>query len=42
MKIEFVAAAGAAEILAVLVHEDRAFAGSGSSLDQSAGGALLA
>jgi leucyl aminopeptidase len=40
MKIEFAAAAGTAEILAVLVHEDRALAGSGSSLDQAAGGAL--
>ena len=40
MKIEFVAAPGAAEILAVLVHEDRALAGTGPALDQTAGGAL--
>jgi leucyl aminopeptidase len=40
MKIEFVASAGAAEILAVLVHEGRALAGAGSALDQAASGAL--
>jgi len=40
MKIEFAAAAGNAEVLAVLVHEDRALAGAAPGLDQSAGGAL--
>ncbi len=40
MKIEFVAVAGAAEILAVMVHEDRTLAGSGANLDQATGGAL--
>jgi leucyl aminopeptidase len=40
MKIEFVAAAGAAEVLAVLVHEERALAGAGAGLDQATGGAL--
>ncbi|WP_313575259.1 leucyl aminopeptidase [Brevundimonas sp.] len=40
MKIEFVASSGAAEILAVLVHEGRALAGAGSALDQAASGAL--
>ena len=40
MKIEFVAAVDAAEILAVHVHEDRVLAGSGSELDEQSGGAL--
>lgn len=40
MKIEFVAAVDAAEILAVPVHEERALAGSGSDLDAKSGGAL--
>ena len=40
MKIEFVAKASPAEILAVLVHEDRALARSGGDLDKAAGGAL--
>ncbi|WP_336967093.1 leucyl aminopeptidase [Brevundimonas aurantiaca] len=40
MKIEFVAAVDAAEILAVPVHEDRVLAGSGSELDEQSGGAL--
>ena len=40
MKIEFVASASAAEILAVLVHEGRALAGMGPELDTAAGGAL--
>jgi leucyl aminopeptidase len=40
MKIEFVAAVDAAEILAVPVHEDRTLAGSGTELDGKSGGAL--
>ena len=40
MKIEFVAAVDAAEILAVPVHEDRTLAGSGAELDAKSGGAL--
>ncbi|WAC58530.1 leucyl aminopeptidase [Brevundimonas sp. SL130] len=40
MKIEFVAAVDAAEILAVPVHEDRTLAGSGVELDAKSGGAL--
>ena len=40
MKIEFVAAVDAAEILAVPVHEDRVLADSGSKLDEQSGGAL--
>lgn len=40
MKIEFVASPGAAEVLAVLVHEGRALAGSGADLDKAASGAL--
>ena len=40
MKIEFVAAVDAAEILAVPVHEDRILAGSGADLDAKSGGAL--
>ena len=40
MKIEFVAAVDAAEILAVPVHEDRTLAGSGPELDAKANGAL--
>ena len=40
MKIEFVAAVDAAEILAVPVHEDRTLAGSGSDLDAKSGGVL--
>jgi len=40
MKIEFVANAGAAEVVAVMVHDDRALAGTGVALDAAAGGAL--
>lgn len=40
MKIEFIASAGAAEILAVLVHEGRVLSGMGSQLDAAASGAL--
>jgi leucyl aminopeptidase len=40
MKIEFVASAGAAEVLAVLVHEGRVLFGMGESLDAAASGAL--
>ena len=40
MKIEFVASAGKAEALAVLVHEGRTFGGTGAQLDTSASGAL--
>ena len=40
MKIEFVASASAAEVLAVLVNEGRAFAGMGSQLDTATSGAL--
>ncbi|WP_395945628.1 leucyl aminopeptidase [Brevundimonas sp.] len=40
MKIEFVAAVDAAEILAVPVHEDRILAASAPDLDAKAGGAL--
>ena len=40
MKIEFVASAEAAEVLAVLVHEGRAFVGMGTHLDAATGGAL--
>jgi leucyl aminopeptidase len=40
MKIEFVASAGHADILALLVHEDRQFAGGGADLDAQASGAL--
>ncbi|WP_339871946.1 leucyl aminopeptidase [uncultured Brevundimonas sp.] len=40
MKVEFVSAAGAAEILVVLVHEDRALVGAGADYDKAAGGAL--
>jgi leucyl aminopeptidase len=40
MKIEFVASAGAAEVLAVLVHEDRVLAGAGGDLDTAAAGSL--
>lgn len=40
MKIEFVASPSAAEILAVLVHDGRALAGTGSALDAAASGAL--
>jgi leucyl aminopeptidase len=40
MKIEFVASAAAAEVLAVMVHDGRAFVGSGQSLDNAAAGAL--
>jgi leucyl aminopeptidase len=40
MKIEFVASPGAAEVLAVLVHEGRALAGSGGELDAATSGAL--
>ncbi|WP_436355576.1 leucyl aminopeptidase [Brevundimonas sp. CEF1] len=40
MKIEFVASPSAAQILAVLVHDGRALAGTGSALDAAASGAL--
>ena len=40
MKIEFVASASAAEILAVLVHEGRVLSGMGPQLDSAASGAL--
>jgi leucyl aminopeptidase len=40
MKIEFVASAAAAEVLAVLVHDGRALAGAGASVDNAASGAL--
>ena len=40
MKIEFVASADAAEVLAVLVHEGRALAGEGPRLDTATSGAL--
>ncbi|MGZ9098542.1 MAG: M17 family peptidase N-terminal domain-containing protein, partial [Brevundimonas sp.] len=40
MKIEFVASASAAEVLAVLVHEGRALAGMGPQLDSATSGAL--
>ena len=40
MKIEFVASASGAEVLAVLVHEGRALHGTGGSLDTAASGAL--
>ena len=40
MKIEFVASAGAAEVLAVLVHEGRVLSGMGAQLDSAAAGAM--
>ncbi|MBW8304609.1 MAG: leucyl aminopeptidase [Brevundimonas sp.] len=40
MKIEFVASAGKAEVLAVLVHEGRVLHGTGGNLDAAASGAL--
>lgn len=40
MKIEFVASAGTAEVLAVLVNEGRAFLSMGSELDAATSGAL--
>jgi leucyl aminopeptidase len=40
MKIEFVAHAGASEVLAVLVGEGRAVAGTGPTLDSAASGSL--
>lgn len=40
MKIEFVASAGAAEVLAVLVHEGRVLSGVGPQLDAACAGAL--
>lgn len=40
MKIEFVASLSAAQILAVLVHEGRTFAGKGADLDAATSGAL--
>ncbi|MDQ8029529.1 MAG: leucyl aminopeptidase [Brevundimonas sp.] len=40
MKIEFVASAASAEVLAVLVHDGRALAGSGGQLDAASSGAL--
>ncbi len=42
MKIEFVASASGAEVLAVLVHEGRVFHGAGGGLDtSSSGGGIL-
>lgn len=40
MKIEFVASAASAEVLAVLVHDGRALAGSAGQLDAASSGAL--
>ena len=40
MKIEFVASASGAEVLALLVHEGRALHGTGGNLDAAASGAL--
>jgi leucyl aminopeptidase len=40
MKIEFVASADAAEVLAVLVHDGRSFAGNGQAVDNATSGAL--
>ena len=40
MKIEFVTSAGAAEVLAVLVHEGRVLSGMGPQLDTATSGAL--
>jgi len=40
MKVEFVAAAGSAEIVAVLVHGDRSLTAAGGTYDQAASGAL--
>lgn len=40
MKVEFVAEAGAAEVLALLVHEGRQFAGQNAEHDEKAGGSL--
>ncbi|CAN5345144.1 leucyl aminopeptidase [soil metagenome] len=40
MKIEFVAAVGSSDVVAVLVHEGRAFAGSGADVDGATSGAL--
>ncbi|SFS41714.1 leucyl aminopeptidase [Brevundimonas viscosa] len=40
MNIEFVASAGAAEVLAVLVNEGRKLCGAGGQLDQAGSGAL--
>ena len=40
MKVEFVSAAGAAEILVVLAHEGRALVGAGADCDKAASGAL--
>ena len=40
MKIEFVASASAAEVLAILVHEGRVLGGTGPQLDTAAGGSL--
>jgi len=40
MKIEFIASAGAAEVLAVLVHEGRVLSGMGPQLDTATSGAL--
>ncbi|WP_439472898.1 leucyl aminopeptidase [Brevundimonas sp.] len=40
MKIEFVASADAAEVLVVLVHEGRTFAGNGQTVDAATSGAL--
>ncbi|WP_339913808.1 leucyl aminopeptidase [uncultured Brevundimonas sp.] len=41
MKVEFVSAAGAAEILVVLVHEGRKLAGTGAGHDKAASGSLV-
>ena len=40
MKVEFVSGAGAAEIVAVLVHDGRVLAGAGAGYDKAAAGAL--
>lgn len=40
MKIDFVAEAGAAGVLAILVHDGRSLAGAGGDQDAAAGGAL--
>jgi len=41
MKVEFLAKAGAAGAVAVLVHDDRALTDPGAALDAAAGGALV-
>ena len=40
MKVEFVAESGAAEIIAILVHADRAFSGDTAGYDTASSGAL--